>query len=293
MLIDPTSSALRVSVEHLEPHDVAAAGAVIEAAFDRRGMAARARQTYAMQPQHWFCARWEGEIVAAVGAYAYVNSASVGMMAVRPDMQGRGIGYQLMAVLVAHLEGSGYRDIFLEASAAGARLYPKLGFHPKGRTLRMLSAPLALPIQAAGPNDLVRPMATSDLPAVIAYDGRIFGIERPRVIQWLLQVQPARALVVEKPEGNLLGFLMSTPSGLGPWAADDAATAGALLQAGLALAYESGARVTFPAENAEARALLAAQGFQEGPELIHMRRGGGADPRLRQHYYGQASLMLG
>ena len=73
-----------------------------------------------------------------VGAYNYGPCASIGMMAVHPQAQRQGIGYILMRSLVKHLDGQGVPLLFLEASAAGQRLYPSLDFEPDGETLRMV-----------------------------------------------------------------------------------------------------------------------------------------------------------
>jgi hypothetical protein len=51
--------------------------------------------------------------------------------------------------------------------------------------------------------------------------------------------------------------------------------------------------LTLPAGNAPALQLLVRSGFVETERLLHMQRGGGADPRRLQDLYAQASLALG
>jgi predicted N-acetyltransferase YhbS len=312
----PTST---LEIAHLSPGDLADGGAVVEAAFGRLGMSARLADTYALSPEHWFCARQNGRLVGTVGAYPYGPSAAIGtkaaigmmaatgmmaaigMMAVHPDAQRQGVGLRLMQHLVAHLSAAGYAEQFLEASTAGARLYPKLDFLSYGATLRMvrhshIARPLPLPAYSSGRSGrqvLVRGLLAPDLPRVVAYDARVFGAERQAILCSFLVPAAGRAFVAEDSAGDLIGYLMAGPGQLGPWAAQTPVAAELLLRAALSLDFASLPRVTFPAENQPGRALLARHGFVEAEGLLHMRRGAVADPRRRREYYGHASLMLG
>jgi ribosomal protein S18 acetylase RimI-like enzyme len=318
-----------LEISYLAPADLAEAGAVLEAAFGHAGMTEGLRNVYRLQDKYWYCAREDGDIVSLVGAYAYeaqaeagaVGEASasavplaahagdaarrtagtavaaIGMMGVLPQAQRRGLGFQMMSHLVAHLEANGCPAMFLEASAAGQHLYPKLSFLDCGRTLRMVRhlAPPPSPRSVAGAEWglRIRPMAFADLPAVTELDSGVFGLRRADIIRSLYERFSDRAFLVQDAEGHLAGYLIAAGSLLGPWCASSSLAAEALLQGALALPYFGEWRVTLPADNEQGRALLLRYGFTEGEGLLHMRLNSPVDPRRRTCYYGQASLMLG
>jgi predicted N-acetyltransferase YhbS len=275
----------------LEPQDLTEAGIVVEAAFERRGMADSLQKSYELQPGYWFCARRLGQIVAAVGAYGYRQSACIGMMSVHPQFQHQGVGRQLMEELVHCLMAAGYPALFLEATVSGQRLYSKLGFWPNGGTLRMVQrTPMSVRFPAHG---AVSCMAASDLPEVIAYDRCVFGVERPLILRTFYERCPGRAFVARDRSDALSGYLFASGMVLGPCSADSPVIAELLLQAALTLPRSGEPRLTLPADNRAGRELLNRYGFVEAEGLMHMRLGSAPDPRQRAHYYGQASLMLG
>ncbi len=169
-----------IEIQALTERDTVAAGAALDAAFHRLGMVESLRSNYALQPEHWFVARLDGQVAGVVGAYNYGPFAWIGMMGVIPGMQRRGVGLALMARLVGHLDAMGCPTLILEASAAGQHLYPRLGFLPDGHTLRMeRSAPLEGAANRPGfASDRLAAFTPRDLPAVTAFDADAFGAPR-------------------------------------------------------------------------------------------------------------------
>ena len=286
-----------IEIVHLEPADLPAAAAVIEAAFGRPGAGESLRRGYELQPQGYFCARRDGEIVGTVGAQRYQAPgsasavASIGVMTVHPAVQRQGVGTRLMRHVLGYLATAGYPTAFLEASAAGAPLYRKLGFVACGETLRMArdgSTPAA-----PAPHGTVRPMLDADLPAVSGYDAQVFGAVRPAVIRAALERAQGPAFIVRDGTPRPAGYLFVVGGLLGPWSAGSPSIAEELLRTALDCCQGVGLRVTFPADNTAGRTLLARYGFCEIENLQHMRLGPAADARRRQEYYGQASLTLG
>jgi ribosomal protein S18 acetylase RimI-like enzyme len=291
-----------IAIGRLGLDDVPAAGAVLDAAFGRQGMIGPLSYVYVLQPENCVCARLDGAVLATVGAYCYGPFASIGMMAVRPDVLCQGLGRRLMAYLIKYLAGQGYAALCLEASAAGAHLYPKLSFLPGGQTLRMSRpAPSSdangllagRPAPPTPPAVTLRTFTPADLPAVVAHDGRVFGVARPAVLRSYHARQPQRCFVALDTAGAVAGYIIAGTSTLGPWMARSVAIAEALLRTALALPFDSGPRLTLPAQNADGLALLARYGFVATETLTHMRLGGDADPRQHGQYYAQASLGLG
>jgi predicted N-acetyltransferase YhbS len=287
-----------VLVRRLGPADLDAAGAVLDAAFERSGMVSGLRLAYALQAESWFCASREGSLLGVVGAYDYGPVASVGMMAVMPAAQRHGLGERLMAALLAHLDGRDCPVVFLDASAAGQRLYPKLGFEPDGETLRMsLARPpsesSAWPLAPGAVDITVLPLREDELAELAAFDAPLFGASRAAVLRAFWLGSPGRAFVARDSTRGIAGYIMAGGNHIGPWVATSPAAAARLLSAALALPYTAQPFTTCPAQNGNATALLEASGFAVSERLLHMRRGGSRDPRQVAHLYGQASLTLG
>src|SRR5512139_2473172 len=124
----PSMNIQTVTIAHLSAADVPEAGEVLDAAFGRAGMILGLSRVFALQGDGWFCARRDGRIIGVVGAYDYGPVASIGMMAVHPSAQRQGVALRLMTELAADLDARGCPLSFLDASAVGQPLYPKLGF---------------------------------------------------------------------------------------------------------------------------------------------------------------------
>src|SRR5271166_859312 len=116
--------------------------------------------------------------------------AAIGMMVVRSRYGRMGLGTRLMTHA---LRRTGRAVVWLIATEYGRPLYAKLGFRVVGPAVRYVGtlAPGAASWQAgpgpqagmgapAGPP--VRPMSAADLPAITAFDRRVFGADRSRVL---------------------------------------------------------------------------------------------------------------
>ncbi len=295
-------SALDVTVSRLAAEDLPSAAAVLDAAFGRSGMIAGLQRAFSLQAEHWLCARRDGRIIGVVGGHAYGHIASIGMMGVDPAAQRQGLAERLMRALIAHLTDRGCSLLFLDASAAGQHLYPRLGFAAEGETLRMMRQSarhaagqgLSSAGTRRGSGEVeIRPLAARDVDEVIAFDAPLFGADRGAVIRECRGGQPARAFIARGAGERVLGYLFADGGHIGPWMAATPAAAEGLLGAALGLPYDRPPVLTAPAENADAMALLARQGFTVTERLLHMRRGGTADPRQVRFLYAQTSLTLG
>jgi ribosomal protein S18 acetylase RimI-like enzyme len=289
-----------VTISQLSAGDLPEAAAVLDAAFNRMGMIAGLRRVFELQPDGLLCAWRDGRIVGVVGAYDYGPFASIGMMAVHPAAQRQGVAARLMTELEAYLDARGCPLSFLDASVEGQPLYPKLGFVAEGETLRMRRAEPFAPASplrpfAGGRREglVVSRLKEPDLAQVAAFDAPLFGADRTSVIRTYCAGSSGRAFDARDAGGRLAGYLIADAGHIGPWTARSPDAAAALLDAALALPFDGPVTLTCPAANRGALLLLERIGFAVTERLLHMRRGGTADPRQTGFLYAQASLTLG
>jgi GNAT superfamily N-acetyltransferase len=285
---------LPVEIVKIRPEDIPACGIVMDAAYGGGGLTERLIHNRKFQPENWFMARdtsQDDQIVGAAGAMNYGPFASIGMVAVHPDHQRRGIGTAIMAHLLDVLETQGCPVSILDATTMGAPIYAKLGFIEEGRTYRfshLNHTPTRAPLPAG-----VRRARPEELGDIIAWDARYFGATRPQIYHDQEERTPGRIFVAHDPRGSISGVLCVQDTLIGPWVAADVESAEKLLQAALTLDYLEEPRVIFPAANPETVPLLRRYGFEQVRDIRHMRRGGERDPREIAHYYAQTSFMLG
>ncbi len=153
--------------------------------------------------------------------------AALGMIVVSPQRQGKGIGRELMNLILAEL---GARCTMLTATPAGQPLYEKLGFVPIGMVIQhqgtmQRTTPLTL-----APGERLRPVVASDLPEMVTLLQRALGMPRDDVMAQVLDV--ADGVLLEK-DGKALGFSIVRRFGrghmIGPVVAPDTERAKALI----------------------------------------------------------------
>ena len=275
----------------LTSDDLDAADAILIPAYGiARSRKRELRRYLGLQPDGWLLAAIDGQPVGLVGATDYGPFAYIGLMAVHPAAQRRGIGMALMQQLLAWLDERGCPAALLDASDSGAPLYEKLGFVDQEKALVFRQDDCAL---RPRPSDRVAPMQAADLAALADFDAPIFGARRQAVFDAYFADHPDRAFVARDEASQISGYLFAQPQALGPWAAHEPADAEVLLAAALALQFEDAPRVIFPSSNVHAGGLLMRYGFSPQRSLGHMRRGDDGAPGRRAMLYGQASFAIG
>ncbi|MGM3184324.1 GNAT family N-acetyltransferase [Dickeya oryzae] len=148
--------------------------------------------------------------------------ATIGLVVVDEQQQGRGIGRRLMEGLLAGLEGYQVR---LHATAAGQGLYTRLGFTPVGE-IHQYQCP-QLPTIAAPSLDngqRLRAATLADASHLSTLDQQAHGLARPALIAWLLR--QSTSMQVLEQHGRIAGFGALRPFGrgyvIGPVIADSA-----------------------------------------------------------------------
>ncbi|WP_240116311.1 GNAT family N-acetyltransferase [Erwinia endophytica] len=128
--------------------------------------------------------------------------ASVGLVIVADEAQGKGVGRQLMQAALTKLAGCNVR---LHATEMGKGLYEKLGFVAIGQIEQHQSRALT-PVAAIAPStgETLRPACRADRDTLIALDRQAHGQYRPALIDNLFD-SAERFLLLEK-QGQITGF---------------------------------------------------------------------------------------
>lgn len=285
---------MSLTVRGLVVDDLSAADAIVAAAFGRGSRLAELRRYLALRPEGWLLALLDGVPAGIVGATTYDVFAYIGLMAIHPDHQRRGIARRLMERLLADLDSVNCPAVLLDASGMGEPLYRTLGFVEDDRAvlfaLRDTVTSSSVPSPMA---PTVAPMRDEDLPAVAAFDTPRFGADRGDVLAAYLRDDPHRAFVCHNAAGDVSGYLIAQRRMLGPWMAETPDAAASLLDTALALPFDDAPSAIVPAANADATRLLEQRNFVSQRTLAHMRRGGRPMPERRARLYGQASFAIG
>lgn len=283
---------MAVVIRAMTPEDIPVADSICTAAFQRGSYASELDLYLRLQPDGWLLASLDGSPVGTVGAVEYDNFAYIGLMAVHPGAQHRGIGRALMERLLDQLRARGCPMALLDASDAGWPLYASLGFVVDD-TVSVFARESVMD-EARGSSDIhVEPLHPNDLQKLEAFDTPRFGTDRSNVLAALLADSPDRAFLARDEAGEIVGFLYAQHRRIGPWVATSADVAEALLARALALPFEDRALALAPSANTDAARLLARFGFVAQRRLRHMRLWGTPPLARRAHIFGLASFTIG
>jgi N-acetylglutamate synthase-like GNAT family acetyltransferase len=268
--------------------DIPVASELLLAAFG--GPTSSLPRCLTLPPNDWLFALSNDKPIGIGGAIHYGPFSFIGLMGVSPAVQGRGVGRTIMEELLQRIEARGCPTVLLDASKAGARLYPRLGFvEDDGVTLLQRDD---IPKITSSQNDAISLLQASDLPALVAFDSASFGAARSHVLASYLADDPQRAFIARDPDGTITGFLIAQADMLGPWTATNVEVAEQLLSRALTLPFAGAPRAIIPVSNEAGTRLLHRYGFREQRTLAHMRLGPPVPGRDRRHIYGQASFAI-
>lgn len=288
---------MNVEILPLTENDIPGADRVLSLAFGRSSSWAEDLRLYlSLQSDGWRQASCDGRLVGTVGAVDYGPFAWIGLMAVHPEQQHKGIGGLLMADIMSWLEQRGCPLARLDATQAGARLYRKLGFVEAGSTHVYLD-PKFEPL----PDDTyqVTIARQTDLAETAALNEAVFGTSRRRLLELYLDIFQGRFFVARAKSGELAGYLVAQRSKLGPCICATPLSAEALLRTALSLPYDSPLRLIAPDENPFAVRIFKQLGFVQASPHLHMVKrsdqpvDGVTIPGNRELIYAQASFGLG
>jgi predicted N-acetyltransferase YhbS len=273
------------SIRRLRAEDIAVLTGVLSRAYaSEQNFELRLRSYLRMRAVATFVAELGGLPVGMVVGNDYGRVAYVSQMAVDPSVQRRGIGRQLMDALTAWTDLCAFAAIELDATPAGAPLYARYDF------LEADGTDVYANTAAANRPSPARKYVSDDRVGIFAADARAFGGDRSEVLALLIDAAP-QAVVVAVDEAGLQGYAIAQPRPqlLGPVIAADGRVGAELIDAARAL-LPLEHRISVPAANRAAAAILSQRGYRPLRSLVHMVRGG---PPGGQHRRLFARINLG
>lgn len=278
--MSPTTAEVNIQYRPMLESDFPAAHALSQAVHWRH------------RPEDWqllhrlgggFVAECDGSVIGTALWWPHGDDhASLGMVIVSPQSQGRGVGRELMNRL---LEAIGERNTLLHATPAGQPLYERLGFEVIGKIHQHQGIVASRVPVAPPPGTRLRAAEAGDAAKLAELASRAAGMSRTQVVSELLRI--AEGVVIADDNGNPVGFgiLRSFGQGdiIGPVVAPDAEHARALLSHLAATRTGSFVRIDMSDEHG-LDALLSELGLAHVDTPIAMVRGEApkVDPGIHQ-----------
>jgi GNAT superfamily N-acetyltransferase len=278
------------TIRSLTLDDLDAADQVLMSAYQATSRKIELERWMRLDKTTWLAGYESDRLVGTVGAIDYASFAYIGFMGVHADFQRRGYGKALMLALIGELEQAGQPCTLLDASVSGAALYLQIGYHDLS-LVHVYKQTGEWGNQSTGMR--IERLDIQSLPEVAALDQLYFGADRWQVLKSYLAAYPDRLIGAREEAGKLIGYALAQSKRLGPWAAADRQTAGALLEAARQYPFDDSMEVLLPSVNLAGVELLEANGFTQSRSLRHMQRGKPKYTRNLEHIYGQSSFMLG
>lgn len=238
---------------------------------------------YLLEPKGCFLAEVNDERVGHVFTVSYGNIGWIGLLIVRPEYRGKGIGTKLTEKAISHLKKLNVKAVRLEAVVEAVSLYKKLGLSPEFESLRLFKKLEnedncrenvdSSPIQRVREKDLSR---------IAKFDEKYFGANRLKVLKALYREYPHLSFLAVKNH-KIAGYLMARRASrgywIGPWVCKLGLSGTAeklLLLCINTIKEEAGTaevRLGTPAVNTSAVELLKSLGFSTYSKSLRMLLG--------------------
>jgi GNAT superfamily N-acetyltransferase len=241
---------------------------------------ARFRTYSALEPEGWVVVDGSSGPIGVGGFVAFGATAYIGLMAVSPDAQRRGVGAAIFEEVLARCEARGSGLLLLDASDAGAPLYEKYAFEDHGLSYSFsFGAKPGVGVSDSGSALRVESIDSADPKAVVEvtrFDAECFGADRSRLVRHCLHERAERSFAARDSEGTLVGYAMGQARSFGPCMARSPAIAASLARKVFALPSADSLLWLIAGQNENALALAESLGGVRARSWRHMRRGNGA-----------------
>jgi GNAT superfamily N-acetyltransferase len=227
---------------------------------------------------------------------SYGHTGVLGHLVVSKKGRGRKIGQTLLNHCMDYFDSVGADSVILYATQDGERLYSRIGFAKKHKTLCVNAK---IPQASVSPKGLeVQMLEESDISDVIALDAEMFGDDRSKLMSMLCNEFPKHSMKVSRGK-DLVGFILAreTPIGydLGPWvcASDNPEDAMNLFAAEISTFSRGTMFLGAFAENVQVARLARGLEKQMSWQVDLMVRGGGRYERDISKVFGVSAFELG
>jgi ribosomal protein S18 acetylase RimI-like enzyme len=181
---------------------------------------------FAIQPDGALLVLDNNEPAGMIWVIDYQSFASIGVLGVLPEFQGKGIGRMLMDHAENWAKARGISTFILDATVDGAKLYEKLGYRDADTSYRMN----LVQQKSYKVAETLEVVTLNHLPELLEVDRTIFGADRTKVLEVFLKEFGGRAFL-SREQGSVNGFIIAQTSTIGPWVAVNTPVAEQLLQA--------------------------------------------------------------
>lgn len=203
-------------------------------------------------------------IVGAACCASFGASGWIGALGVLPRARGRGAGTALTEACVEWLHARGARTVLLHATDVGRPVYERVGFVAEGRSRAWRGGPARV---ATTPG--LRPLRSSDRDALHRLDAGVTGEARDAVLD---AIAPLSGLAAVR-DGELAGYLLSSPWGAGPAILASRPESGLALLSAARGATQGATVLTLPDANEAGVEALRRWGFRPVNHAERMRLG--------------------
>jgi GNAT superfamily N-acetyltransferase len=212
-----------------------------------------------------------GKLLGTASWWPYGDAfATVGLVLVNHEHQGRGIGRKLMNAV---MDEAGSRTLQLVATKAGLTLYERCGFREVHGIGQHQGIAARIPAVETPLGTLLGPVSHSDLASLCDLDAAAFGADRSKMIAAVLASGTG---VLAVSGGRPTGFALARQSGrgtvIGPVVAPDESLTIALIAQQLK-ACSGFARVDIPTDAEHLATWLEAAGLARVDHVTVMLRG--------------------
>lgn len=236
----------------------------------------------------------EGEIVSSAAIIDYGSRlASIGMVIVREDYRGMGLGK--IATLKCLESVPINTSVMLIATEEGKPMYEKMGFNTIDSVYKFLCNSYEPLITSSDFYSNISPLSEEDLSGVISLDTEAFGVNRETFLMNRIN-QSADSLVVKSLDGAIIGCGLSVKGPvnliLGPIVAADSETA-LLITNELAKNHLGKLRIDVPSGNETFMSNLEKCGFIKVSQPPIMVINSNELPLRNNTLYGIAAQIFG
>lgn len=235
-----------------------------------------------------------GQIVSSAAIIPYdTNLASIGMVIVRKDYRGKGLGKQTTQACLDLVPEQ--TATLLIATPDGKRLYEKMGFKKVGNVTKLICNNYHVSDEPVPGSYKVVELEERHFDIVVKLDKKAFGDSRREFLLNRMK-QSEKSIIIKDEVGNILGFAFSIIGQvnmiLGPIVAPNYKIASYLINQ-LALNTKENLRIDIPSMDEEFMKWLSNRGFEKVSQPPVMIKNANQMPARNNHLFGIAAQVFG